>query len=98
MNKTKVMKDQVLSIWKSSTNRPKTEIGTPNEVCPCCGARVYVARTTAKEVAIATLCLLLLLAIAIPAAWATEQWMESEGQKIAHHIMIWQEPIDGWSR
>jgi hypothetical protein len=35
-----------------------------------------------KDIAVTILCSILLLAIAIPAAWATEQWMEREGQKV----------------
>jgi hypothetical protein len=53
---------------------------------------------TAKDVAITILCSILLLAIAIPAAWATEKWMEREGQKVANHMMIWREPIETWSQ
>jgi hypothetical protein len=73
--------------------------GTPiaNDACPCCGAHVYAPRATAKGVPITILCSILLLAIAIPAAWATEQWMEREGQKIANH-MIWHEPIESWNQ
>lgn len=44
------------------------------------------------------LCSLLLLAIAIPAAWATEQWMEREGQRIVSHMMIWRELIESWNQ
>jgi hypothetical protein len=38
------------------------------------------------------------LAIAIPAAWATEQWMERAGDKLVNHIMIWREPIESWNQ
>jgi hypothetical protein len=79
-------------------NSPKTEEMAANDACPCCGARVYAPRTTAKDIAITILCSILLLAIAIPASWATEQWMESEGQKVAHHMMTWQEPSESWSQ
>jgi hypothetical protein len=56
------------------------------------------SQVTAKDVAITILCSILLLAIAIPAAWATEKWMEREGQKVANHMMIWREPIETWSQ
>jgi hypothetical protein len=79
-------------------NPPKTEGTAANEACPYCGARVYAPPTTAKDVAIIVLCPILLLAIAVPAAWATEQWMEREGQKVAHHMTIWREPIESWSQ
>jgi hypothetical protein len=79
-------------------NPSKTEETTANDVCPCCGAPVYVPRTTAKDVAVTILCSILLLAIAIPAAWATEQWMERESQKIVSHMMIWHEPIESWNQ
>ena len=69
-----------------------------NDACPCCGARVCTPRVTAKDVAITILCSILLLAIAIPAAWATGKWMEREGQKVANHMMIWREPIETWSQ
>lgn len=79
-------------------NPSKTE-GTPeNEACPYCGTRVYAPRTTPKDIAITILCSILLLTIAIPAAWATEQWMEREGQKLVSHMMIWQEPIESWNQ
>jgi hypothetical protein len=91
---------QALSIWKSWMNPPTTEEASANDVCPCCGARVYAyaPRTTAKDVAVTILCSILLLAIAIPIACATEQWMEREGQKIVSHMMIWHEPIESWNQ
>jgi hypothetical protein len=60
-------------------NSPKTEGTAANDACPCCGAHVYAPQTTTKDIAITFLCSILLLAIAIPAAWAKEQWMEREG-------------------
>jgi hypothetical protein len=69
---------RALSIWKSWMNPPKTEDKTANDVCPSCGARVYTPRTTTKDIAVTILCSILLLAIAIPAAWATEQWIDRE--------------------
>jgi hypothetical protein len=56
-----------------------------------------IPRTTAKDVAVTVLSSILLLSIAIPTAWATEQWMEREGQKIGNHVMIWREPIESWN-
>lgn len=53
---------------------------------------------TAKDVAVTVLCSILLLGIAIPAAWATEQWMERESQKLVRHMMIWREPIESWNQ
>jgi hypothetical protein len=81
-------------------NPAKTEDAGANEVCPCCGARVYAytPRTTAKDVAVTILCSILLLAIAIPAAWATEQWMERAGENFVNHMTIWHEPIESWNR
>jgi len=79
-------------------NLPKTEGTVANEACPCCGVRVYAPRTTPKDIAITILWSILLLAIAIPAAWATEQWMERAGQKVVNHMMIWQEPIESWNQ
>ena len=69
-----------------------------NAVCPCCGTRLYpyVPRTTAQDIATTILCSILLLAIALPAAWATEQWMERENQKIVSHMLIWREPVENW--
>jgi hypothetical protein len=58
----------------------------------------FAPRAKAKDVAITILCSILLLAIAIPAAWATEQWMEREGQKIVNYMMIWQDPIESWNQ
>jgi hypothetical protein len=69
-----------------------------NDVCPCCGAKVYASRTTARDIALAVLCSVLLLAIAVPVAWATEQWMERQGQRIYDHMMILHEPIESWNR
>ena len=79
-------------------NPLKTEERAVNDVCPGCGARVYAPRTTAKDVAVTILCSILLLAIAIPAAWATEQWMERAGERFVNHMMIWREPIESWDR
>ncbi len=81
-------------------NRPKIEGPAVEVACPCCGARGYTCtpRTTAKDVAVTILCSILLLAIAIRAAWATEQWMERESQKIVSHMMIWREPVESWNQ
>ena len=98
MIRTKRNLAPVFSICKSWINPPKTEDTAANQACPCCGARVYAPRTTAKDIAITFLCSILLLAIAIPAAWATEQWMEREGQKIVNHMMIWREPLESWNQ
>jgi hypothetical protein len=91
---------RVSSILKSWKNPSKTDEKAANHVCPCCGVSgyTYAPRTTAKDIAITILCSILLLATAVPAAWATEQWMEREGQKIANHMMIWQEPVESWDR
>jgi hypothetical protein len=94
----KRIKGRVLSIWKSWMNPPKIEETVTNDACPCCGARVYTSRTTAKDVAVTVLCSALMLAIAIPAAWATEQWMERASQKVVNHMMIWWEPIESWNQ
>ena len=51
-----------------------------------------------KDVAVTILCSILLLAIAISTAWATEQWMERASQKVARHLMIWREPIESWNQ
>ena len=89
---------RALSTCKNWMNPPKTEGTAANEACPYCGARVYTPRMTAKDVAITILCSVLLLAIAIPAGWATEQWMERKGQQVVNHMMIWQEPIESWNQ
>jgi hypothetical protein len=86
------------STWKRWTNPQKTEEAAVNDICPCCGARSYFPRTSAKDIAISVLCSALLLAIAIPAAWATEQWMQRESHRILNHMMIWHEPIETWNR
>ncbi|MBN9616944.1 MAG: hypothetical protein BGO25_01730 [Acidobacteriales bacterium 59-55] len=69
-----------------------------SDACPWRGARVYAPRTTAKDVAITVLCSILLLAIAIPAAWATEQCLKREGRQLVRHMMIWHEPIESWNQ
>jgi hypothetical protein len=79
-------------------NSPKTDETTANDVCPFCGARAYTPRTTTKDIAVTVLCSILLLAIAIPAAWATEQWMEQASERFVNHMMIWHEPIESWNR
>jgi hypothetical protein len=89
---------RALSICKSWMNPPKTEGMAVNDACPCCGARVYAPRAKAKDGVITILCSILLLAIAIPAAWATGQWMEREGQKVVNYMMIWQDPIESFAR
>lgn len=50
------------------------------------------------EIALIVICSVLLLAIAVPAAWATEQWMEGQSQRIYDHMMILHEPIESWNR
>ncbi len=91
---------RVSSILKSWMSPTKTEEAGATDLCPCCGGSgyIYSPRTTAKDVAVTILCSVLLLAIAIPAAWATEQWMERESQKIVHHMMMWHEPIESWNQ
>jgi hypothetical protein len=89
---------RVSSIWKNWMNPPKTDGSAAEVACPCCGARgyTYIPRTTAEDVAVTVLCSILLLAIAVPAAWATEQWMEREGQNLVNHMMVWREPVENW--
>lgn len=87
-----------MSTWKRWTNSRKTENAVMNDVCPCCGAKVYVSRTTVRDIALAVLCSVLLLAIAVPVAWATEQWMERQSQRIYDHMMILHEPIESWNQ
>ena len=94
----KRIEGRVLLIWTSWMNPPKTEETAANDACPSCGARVYAPRTTTKDIAITILCSILLLATAIPAAWATEQWMEREVQKVVNHMMIWRDPIESWNQ
>jgi hypothetical protein len=79
-------------------NPAKTEDAGADDVCPCCGTRVGPSRTTAKDIAVTIICSILLLAIAVPAAWATEQWMERVGERFVNHMMIWHEPIESWNR
>jgi hypothetical protein len=79
-------------------NPTKTNETTAHDVCACCGAGgyTYAPRTTAKDVAVTILCPILLLAIAIPVAWATEQWMERAGERFVNHMMIWHEPLKSY--
>jgi hypothetical protein len=79
-------------------NSRKTEGTLANDVCPCCGAKVYASRTTAGNIALIVVCSVLLLAIAVPVGWATEQWMERQSQRVFDHMMILHEPIENWNR
>ena len=98
MSKMKRNLARALSISKSWKNPPKTEKTVASDTCRYCGACVYAPRTTAKDIAVTALCAILLLAIAIPAVWVTEQWMEREGQKLVSHVMFWHEPIESWNQ
>jgi len=92
------MKDRALSTWKRWTKSRKTEDTAGNDVCPRCGRKIYASRTTARDIALAILCSVLLLAIAVPVVWATEQWMERQSQRVLDHMMIWREPIESWNQ
>jgi hypothetical protein len=69
-----------------------------SDICPYCGARGYFPRMSTRDIAISVLCSALLLAIAIPAAWATEQYMERESHRVLDHMMIWREPMENLDR
>lgn len=100
MTRMKRSLDRLSSILKSWMTPTKTEESPASDVCPCCGGRGYThpPRTTAKDIAVTALCSILLLAIAIPAAWAMERWLEREDQKFVSHMMTWREPIETWNQ
>jgi hypothetical protein len=91
------IKGPVLRIWKSWTDPQKIELAAAYEVCPCCGGRVFTRRSTPGEMAIAILCSVLLLALVLPTAYVTEQWIERQSHKILDRMVIWREPIDRWN-
>lgn len=90
--------DPASSTWKRWMNPQKTEEANVNDICPCYGAKGYVPRTSARDIAISVLCWVLLLAFTVPAAWTTEQWMERESHRVLNHMMIWRESIESWNR
>ena len=91
-------RDLASSTWKRSTNPHKIDEAAMSDICPCCGARSYFPRTSTRDLAISVLCLALLVAIAILAAWATEQWMERESHRVLDRMIIWHEPVESWNR
>jgi len=77
----------------------KTQEASANNVCPSCGARANAVRTSPtsiREIAVTVVCGSLLLAIAVPAAWATEQWLERQSHRVMDR-MIWREPVESWN-
>jgi hypothetical protein len=45
----------------------------------------------------AALCGALLLSVAVPACWATEQWVERQARRMLDRA-VWHEPLDDWNR
>jgi hypothetical protein len=92
------MRSRVLRIWKNWKDSQKIELAAAYEDCPCCGGRVYTRRSTPGETVIAVLCSVLLLAIAFPTVYVTEQWFDRESHKVLDRMLIWREqPIEGWN-
>ena len=57
----------------------------------------FVLRPSIHEMTVNVVCASLLLAIAVPAAWATEQWVGRQSHKVMDR-MIWREPVESWNR
>ena len=92
------MKGRLSAIWRTKTKLQKTEDGATKDVCSCCGASINRPRNTAGEIAVTIISTVMLLTIAIPAAWAMERWMEQESHQVFDHMMIWREPIENWDQ
>jgi hypothetical protein len=46
------------------------------------------------EIVVTAICSVLLLAIAIPAFWVTEQWIEKQSHRALDRMIIWRSPVD----
>ena len=92
----RMTKEAIETIWKVLTGQGKTQGSSVNDVCPSCGARVTLLRSSIREVAVTTVGGCLLAVMLVSACWITEQWIEREGQRILDN-MVWHEPLDSWS-
>ena len=91
------MRARVSKNWNSWMNSQKIEVTSKDNACPCCGGPVDTPPSTPSEIAVSVLCLVLLLTIAIPAFWVTEQWIERQGHRVLDRMIIWREPVDSWN-
>jgi hypothetical protein len=67
----------------------------PAEACPYCGRQKEYDRISLGELATSILCVILLMAIAVPLVCIAEHWLEHQGQKSFDNL-IWRERIENW--
>ncbi len=91
----KMLEDTIARIWRRRSKTRKTlQEAVRSEFCPFCGARSNSEKNITRPIRDFTLnlvCGCLLLAIAIPVAWISEQWLEHQSQQLVNR-MLWREP------
>jgi hypothetical protein len=64
--------------------------------CPHCGAPVRASRVSLRDIALITVCVVVLFSVGVPAILITAQWAEDETYRIMDR-MVWHEPLDSWN-
>ena len=96
MKTIKTMINARTSRLRNRVQRQEKQSTGTNEVCPRCGAQFTPSRLSLREMALATVCGVLLLSILLPAGWLAKQWIDRQEDRLLDH-MYWHEPLDPWS-
>jgi hypothetical protein len=68
-----------------------------NDRCELCGARIGVMKASIREIAANVVCAGLLVAVLVPTWRLVERWTEEHGHMPPERL-LWQEPLEEWSR
>lgn len=80
------------SIWKNLTTAEAHEGAGTRDVCPHCGVKNTVLRSSLREMVFDILCAALLFALLIPVWCVAEHWLEDQSHRVLDR-MGWHEPL-----
>jgi hypothetical protein len=64
--------------------------------CRRCGAPFASSRVSLRDIALITVCVVVLFSVGVPAILITARWAEDETHRIMDR-MVWHEPLDSWN-
>jgi hypothetical protein len=91
------LKRVTASLRREPTITGKAQQSEVNEICPLCRRTSNAPRLSIPDVLLNSVCVVVLLAILVPAVWFAEDWLERAGQRAVDR-MIWREPLESWSQ
>ena len=90
------MRTDIVSIRKMAASSKKPDaVSLDRDRCKHCNAELRNDRASVREIALNTICLLILLAILGSAGYVAEQWIDRHLDCPLWHP-LWHERIDDW--